>query len=79
MADSVITCDEIIDVEEKNANEKNIICKTQNFCILLAFLLLTNALLIDVSIYCYLIKYHIEQNKNIYDHFMTRIYIDNIN
>ena len=33
------------------------IFKTQNFYILLAFLLITIALLIAVSIYCYLIKY----------------------
>ena len=56
MDDSVITCDEIIDVEKTNFNEKNITCKTQNFYILLTFLLITIALLIAVSIYCYLIK-----------------------
>ena len=33
------------------------IFKTQNFYISLAFLLITIALLIAVSIYCYLIKY----------------------
>ena len=37
--------------------KKNITCRTQNFYILLAFLLITIALLIAVSIYCYLIKY----------------------
>ena len=57
MDDSVITCDEIIDVEEANFNEKNITCLTQKSYILLAFLLITIALLIAVSIYCYLIKY----------------------
>ena len=57
MDDSAIICDEIIDVKETNFNKKNIICKTQNFYILLAFLLITIALLIAVSIYCYLIKY----------------------
>ena len=31
-------------------------CKTQNFYILLAFFLITIALLMAVSIYCYLIK-----------------------
>ena len=40
-----------------NFNEKNITCKAQNFFILLVFLLITMALLIAVSIYCYLIKY----------------------
>ena len=33
----------------------------QNFNILLAFLLITIALLIAVSIYCYLIKYQAKQ------------------
>ena len=40
-----------------NFNEKNITCKIQNFYTLLTFLLTTIALLIDVSTYCYLIKY----------------------
>ena len=57
----MITCDEIIDAETKTIpkkfNEKNITCKTPNFYILLAFLLTTIALLMAVSIYCYLIKY----------------------
>ena len=44
-----------------NINEKNITCKIQNFYILLAFLLITIALLISVSIYCYLIKYQAKQ------------------
>ena len=46
---------------QANFNEKKAICKTQNFYILLAFLLITIALLIDVSIYSYLIN--IKQNK----------------
>ena len=64
MDDSAIICDEVIksyDEEIKtiptNFNEKNITCKTQNFYILLSFLLITIALLIAVSIYYYLIKY----------------------
>ena len=63
MDDSVIMCDEIIEsyYEETKTillsfNEKKATCKTQNFYILLAFLLITIALLIAVSIYCYLIK-----------------------
>ena len=66
--DSVGPCDEIIDSEARskdeetksiptNFNEKNMTRKTQNFYILLAFLFITIALLIAVSIYCYLIKY----------------------
>ena len=56
---SVMMCDEIIEVETKlyvkkrktnttNFNEKNSTCKTQNFYILLAFLLVTTALLMAV-------------------------------
>ena len=44
-----------------NFNEKNIICKTQNLYILLAFLSITIVLLITVSIYSYLIKYRVKQ------------------
>ena len=58
MDDSLITCDEVIesyDEETKtiltNFNKKKAICKTQNFCVLLAFLLITIALLLAVSIY----------------------------
>ena len=63
----VITCDEIIDAEAKSNNEqtntipKNKICETKSFYILLAFLLITTALLIAVRIYCYLMKYKAKQ------------------
>ena len=59
MDDSAISCDEVIEsyVEGIDFNEKKAICKTQNFYILLGLLLITIALLIAVSIYCYLIKY----------------------
>ena len=58
MDDSAITCDEIIDAdaeaksndEETKTISKNIICETKAFHILLAFLLITIALLIAVSI-----------------------------
>ena len=57
---SVITGEDIIEEETKtvttNFNEK-----TNNFYILLAFLLITSRLLIAVSIYCYLIKYKTKQ------------------
>ena len=62
MYDSVITWDKIIDADAKSYDEetktipKNIICETKSFYILLAFLLITVALLITVSIYCYLEK-----------------------
>ena len=60
---STTMCDDIIEsqVEEANFNEKKAACKTQNFYILLAFLLISIALLIAVSIYCYLIKYQAKQ------------------
>ena len=41
--------------------EQKVACKTQNFYILLAFSLVTIALLIAVSIYRYLIKYRAKQ------------------
>ena len=68
MDDSVITCDEIIESYNKKAkpipanfNEKNAFCKTQNFYILLVFLLIIIAVLIAVSIHCYLIKCQAKQ------------------
>ena len=45
----------------KNFNEKKATCKTQNFCILLAFLWIAVALLMAVRIYCYLINYRAKQ------------------
>ena len=59
MIDSAIMCDEIIESfeEEANFNEEKATCKTKYFYILLAFLLILIALLITVSIYCYLTKY----------------------
>ena len=65
MDDSTITCDKVIESyeEEINLNEKKVICKTQNFYILLTFWLITVALLIVVSIYCYLIKYRRKQKE----------------
>ena len=46
---------------QANFHENKAACKTQNFHILLEFLLITLALLIAVSIYCYLIKYTAKQ------------------
>ena len=48
-----------------NFNEKNIICKAQNFCILFVFLLITIALLIAVNIYCSLINHEAKQKHEI--------------
>ena len=63
MDDLAVTCDEIIEsyneetkIVPTNFNEIKLACETQNFYILLAFLLITVALLITVN-YCYLIEY----------------------
>ena len=53
--------DEEIKTIPTNFNEKNITCKTKNFYILLAFLLITITLLLAVSISCSLIKYQAKQ------------------
>ena len=65
MDDSAIICDQIIELyyEETNFNGKKATCKTQKFYTLLAFLLITIAFLIAVSIYCYLIKYWAKQKQ----------------
>ena len=68
MNDSAIICDEVIESYDEeikiipiNFNEKKATCKTQTFYISLAFLLITIALFIAVSIYCYLLKYRSKQ------------------
>ena len=64
--DSVITCDEIIDAEETVTVTTNLMKKKQrvkqNFYILIAVLLITIALLIAFSIYCYMVKLKSKQN-----------------
>ena len=61
---------------------KKITCKLQNFYILFAFLLIAIALLIAVSIYCYLINYRAKQK---HFHFTTQnnqlkqVLYDNVN
>ena len=68
----VITCNETMDAGARsyddgkktiptNFNKKATTCKTQNFYIFLAFLLIIIVLLIAVSISCYLIKYRAKQ------------------
>ena len=59
---------------------KKATCKTQNFYILLAFVLITIALLIAVSIYCYLIKYWEKRKHLLPFHFINnkKLYIKNI-
>ena len=60
MDDSATIYDEIIYTEETNFNEKNVACETQNFYILLAFLLITIALSDKIS------------SKNLYYYFTTQ-------
>ena len=64
MDNSTIICDKVIESYDKeiktipnNVNENKATCKIQSFYILLAFLLITIALFIAVSIYCHLIRY----------------------
>ena len=64
MDNSAIMCDKIIESYNEETetistifNEKKATCKMQSLNILLAFLLITIALLIAVSIYCYFVKY----------------------
>ena len=57
MDDSMIISDEKIKTIPTNFNKKKVTCKTQSCYILLVFLSITIALLITVSIYCYMIKY----------------------
>ena len=88
MDDLAIICDEVItwyDEEIKtiptNFNEKNVTCKTQSFYILLAFLLITIALLIAVCIYCFLIKYKAKQKHLLpfHDTKLKQFCVGNIN
>ena len=73
--DSGIACDEVIEETKTiltNFNEKNIICETKSFCILLTYLIITVALLIVVSIYLYLKKYKAKQ-KDLLPYYVTNI------
>ena len=64
MDNLAIMCDEIIQSYEEGTNfsQKTITCKTRNFYILLAFLWIIIALLIDLRIYYYIIKYWAKKN-----------------
>ena len=68
MDDSAIICVEVIASYNEeistiptNFNEKKVTCKKQNFYILLAFVSITIALLIAISIYYYLTEYRAKQ------------------
>ena len=84
--DSMNTCDEIKEETKTaptNFNVKKVTCKTQNVYILLEFLLTTIALLIAVSIYCYLIKHLLLIKYRAKQKYLLVIkinfYVDNIN
>ena len=65
MDDSTVICDKVIESYDEeiktvptNSNEKKVTWKMKTFYILLVFFLIATALLIAVSIYCYLIRYY---------------------
>ena len=74
MDDSAIECDKINEGEWKTVtktfNDKNAICKTKNFYILLVFLLIAMTFLIAFSMYCCLIRYKAKQ-KNLLPFYVT--------
>ena len=73
MDDSAIICDGTVEPYDEKAtfNEKIATCKTPNFYILLAFALITLALLITASIYYYLMKYQAKQKHLLSFHFQN--------
>ena len=80
MDDSAIICNEVI--ESRDEELKTILTNfNKNFYILLVFLLTTIALLIAVSIYCYLINYQAKEKHLLPFHNtkLKKIHIDNIN
>ena len=56
-------------------NEKKATCKTQNYNFLLAFVLITKALLIDVSVYSSVIKYQAKQKHLLPFHLASYVLI----
>ena len=66
---SVITCDEIIEktkaIPTKSTSTKTVLtkCTSTNFYTLIAILLITIALLIAVSIYCFFTEYREKQKS----------------
>ena len=76
MFGSGIVCAEVIYSfdEERSFNDKKATCKTQKFYILIAFLLITIALLIAVSIYFYLINYQAKHLLPFHKKLKTNLY-----
>ena len=75
MANSAIMYNEAIESFKEETkpipigNEKKATFKTQNFNILLAFLLITIALLKALSVYCYMTNYRVKQKHLLSFHF----------
>ena len=63
-------CQEIIDAEEAKNILKNVICEATSLYVLLAFSLITIALLIELSIEFCLIKYKTKQ-KHLLPYYVT--------
>ena len=69
IGDAVFMDDKIIELTKaiptktisKNFNEKKVKCKIENFYISITFLTITIAVLLAVSIYCYLMKHRSKQ------------------
>ena len=86
MDDSTIIWDEVTKSYDEKIKtvpigfyKKKVTCKMQSFYILLAFLLITIALLIAVSIYCYLIKYRAKHLLPFHDTKLKQFFTDSIN
>ena len=81
MDESVIPCDEIIeDTVPISCNKKLQPVKKKKLYILLAFLLVTIALLIAISIYCYVILYKAKQKHLLqfnFTNYKLKIYTKN--
>ena len=83
----LLIVNEVIDADDETKtipttlNKKKVTCKTQNIYALLAFLLITTALLIAVSISCYLMKYRAKQKHLVpfHDTKLKQVFINNIN
>ena len=83
----LLIVNEVIDADDETKtipttlNKKKVTCKTQNIFALLAFLLITTALLIAVSISCYLMKYRAKRKHLVpfHDTKLKQVFINNIN
>ena len=66
IGDSVITCNEVIEVKKTistDFKQKKVTCNIENIYVLVTFLLITILVLIGVSINCCLIKHRSKQEN----------------